>query len=125
MAPTAPGTPAARSASPRMRNLSCAVNVRRRGRSESSGDAVAGAETIVGLRPSSVSAPATASVLLSLIGGITTGCLSYALKGKLPAGRCLTFIGTKGKSAAEPVEPRTGTKGNGNQQSTRRTQDRA
>jgi len=29
------------------------------------------------------------------------------------------------KSAAEPVEPRTGTKGNGGQQSTRRAQDRA
>lgn len=29
------------------------------------------------------------------------------------------------KSAAEPVEPRTGTKGNANQQSTRRAQDRA
>src|SRR5450631_4607129 len=97
MAPTAPGTPAARSASPRMRNLSCAVNVRRRGRSESSGDAAAGAETIVGLRPSSLSAPAATRVLLSLIGGITTGCLSYALKGKLPAGRCLIFIGTEGR----------------------------
>src|SRR5271157_1294679 len=61
-----------------MRNLSCAVNVRRRGRSKSSGDAAAGAETIVGLRPSSLSAPAAARVLLSLILGITTGCLSYA-----------------------------------------------
>src|SRR5271165_3252578 len=61
-----------------MRNLSCAVNVRRRGRSKNSGDAAAGAGTIVGLRPSSLSAPAAARVLLSLILGITTGCLSYA-----------------------------------------------
>src|ERR1039457_3463206 len=96
IAPTPPGTPAARSASPRMRNLSCAVNVRRRGRSKSSGDAAAGAETIVGLRPSSLSAPAAARVLLSLMRGITTGCLSYALKGKLPAGLCLIIIGTEG-----------------------------
>src|SRR5271165_3205558 len=80
-----------------MRNLSCAVNVRRRGRSENSGDAAAGAETIVGLRPSSLSAPAAARVLLSLIWGITTGCLSYALKGKLPAGVCLIIIGTEGR----------------------------
>src|SRR5208337_3304475 len=78
IAPTAPGTPAARSISARMRNLSCAVNVRRRGRSKNSGDAAAGAGTIVGLRPSSLSAPAAARVLLSLILGITTGCLSYA-----------------------------------------------
>src|SRR5664279_3606041 len=75
-----------------MRNLSCAVNVRRRGRSKSSGDAAAGAETIVGRRPSSLSAPAAARVLLSLMQGITTGCLSYALKGKLPAGLCLIII---------------------------------
>src|ERR1017187_1898777 len=80
-----------------MRNLSCAVNVRRRGRSKSSGDAAAGAETIVGLRPSSLSAPAAARVLLSLIWGITTGCLSYAPKGKLPAGVCLIIIGTEGR----------------------------
>src|ERR1035441_5766763 len=79
-----------------MRNLSCAVNMRRRGRSKSSGDAAAGAETIVGLRPSSLSAPAAARVLLSLIWGITTGCLSYAPKGKLPAGVCLIIIGTEG-----------------------------
>src|ERR1019366_4515282 len=83
IAPTPPGTPAARSAPPRMRNLSCAVKVRRRG---------PGAETIVGLRPSSLSAPAAARVLLSLIRRITTGCLSYALKGKLPAGLCLIII---------------------------------
>src|SRR5664279_495967 len=82
-----------------MRNLSCAVNVRRRGRSKSSGDAAAGAETIVGRRPSSLSAPAAARVLLSLMRGITTGCLSYALKGKLPAGLCLIIIGTEGSQA--------------------------
>ena len=35
-------------------------------------------------------------VLLSLIWGITTGCLSYAPKGKLPAGVCLIIIGTEG-----------------------------
>jgi hypothetical protein len=80
-----------------MRNLSCAVNVRRRGRSKSSGDAAAGAETIVGLPPSSLSAPAAARVLLSLIWGITTGWLSYAPKGKLLAGVCLIIIGTEGR----------------------------
>ncbi|MGO9238471.1 MAG: DUF1214 domain-containing protein, partial [Methylocella sp.] len=41
-------------------------------------------------------APAAARVLLSLIWGITTGCLSYAPKGKLPAGVCLIIIGTEG-----------------------------
>jgi hypothetical protein len=34
--------------------------------------------------------------LLSLIWGITTGCLSYAPKGKLLAGVCLIIIGTEG-----------------------------
>ena len=53
-------------------------------------------KTIVGLRPSFLSAPAAARVLLSLIWGITTGCLSYAPKGKLPAGVCLIIIGTEG-----------------------------
>src|ERR1035441_2867676 len=96
IAPTAPGTPAARSTSPRMRNLSCAVNVRRRGRSKSSGDAAAGADKEDGWRPTIVSPPAAARVLLSLIWGITTGCLSYAPKGKLPAGVCLIIIGTEG-----------------------------
>src|SRR5450631_2069983 len=79
-----------------MRDLSCAVKARRRGRSKSSGDAAAGAETIVGLRPSSLSAQAAARVLLSLIRRITTGCLSHALKGNLPAGLCLIIIGTEG-----------------------------
>jgi hypothetical protein len=36
--------------------------------------------------------------LLSLIWGITTGCLSYAPKGKLLAGVCLIIIGTEGLS---------------------------
>src|ERR1039457_5847191 len=88
-----------------MRNLSCAVNVRRRGRSKSPGDAAAGSETIVGRRPSSLSAPAAARVLLSLIRRITTGCLSYALKGKLPAGLCLIFLGTEG-NGREPTRNR-------------------
>src|ERR1035437_2841883 len=79
-----------------MRNLSCAVNVRRRGRSKSSGDAAAGADKEDGWRPTIVSPPAAARVLLSLIWGITTGCLSYAPKGKLPAGLCRIFLGTEG-----------------------------
>src|ERR1035437_10628421 len=79
-----------------MRNLSCAVNVRRRGRSKSSGDAAAGADKEDGWRPTIVSPPAAARVLLSLIWGITTGCLSYAPKGKLLAGVCLIIIGTEG-----------------------------
>src|ERR1035437_5180152 len=81
-----------------MRNLSCAVNVRRRGRSKSSGDAAAGADKEDGWRPTIVSPPAAARVLLSLIWGITTGCLSYAPKGKLPTGVCLIIIGTEGFS---------------------------
>src|ERR1019366_3828371 len=50
--------------------------------------------------PTIVSPPAAARVLLSLIWGITTGCLSYAPKGKLPAGVCLIIIGTEGPPAA-------------------------
>src|ERR1035437_10703372 len=84
-----------------MRNLSCAVNVRRRGRSKSSGDAAAGADKEDGWRPTIVSPPAAARVLLSLIWGITTGCLSYAPKGKLLAGVCLIIIGTDGNGAGE------------------------
>ena len=49
-----------------------------------------------GLNSVALSAPAAARVFLSLIRGITTGCLSYALKGKLPAGLCLIIIGTEG-----------------------------
>jgi len=43
--------------------------------------------------------------LLSLIRRITTGCLSYALKGKLPAGLCLIFLGTEGKPLTRKQEP--------------------
>ena len=57
-----PRVSAARSISARMRGLSLAVNVRRRGRSDKSGDAEAGAATIVGLRPPFIAAPASASV---------------------------------------------------------------
>src|SRR5712671_3746758 len=56
IAPTPPVS-AARSVSVRMRNLSWAVNVRRRGRLESSGDAADGAGTTVGLRKPTVAAP--------------------------------------------------------------------
>src|SRR5271168_4039197 len=56
IAPTPPVS-AARSVSVRMRNLSWAVNVRRRGRLESSGDAADGAGTTVGLRKPTVTAP--------------------------------------------------------------------
>src|ERR1035441_3791130 len=44
-----------------MRNLVRAVKVRRRGRSDNSGDAEAGAAATVGLRPPFVAAPASAS----------------------------------------------------------------
>ena len=43
--------------------------------------------------------------LLSLIWGITTGCLSYAPKGKLPAGVCLIIIGTEGYVARATARP--------------------
>ena len=65
------GAPAARSTSPRMRRLSLAVNVRRWGRSKSSGDEAAGAGTSVGLRPAAVPAPAAAKISLSVVRGIT------------------------------------------------------
>jgi hypothetical protein len=51
-----------------MRSLSFAVNVRRRGRAENSGDAGAGAATIAGLRPSFEAAPAPAYVSVSSMG---------------------------------------------------------
>src|SRR5664279_3971138 len=54
-----------------MRSFSLAVNVRRRGRSESSGLAAAGAGTTVGLRPSAVPAPA-AAIVCALVLGMTT-----------------------------------------------------
>ena len=47
-------------------------------------------------------------VLLSLIWGITTGCLSYAPKGKLPAGVCLIIIGTEGKTLKRAMYGRAG-----------------
>src|SRR6185503_9685823 len=95
MAPMSP-VPAARSVSSRMRRLSPTVNVRRVGRSDNSGLAAAGAGTTVGLRPSSVPAPAAAFVSATLL-GITTGQFSYTLKSKLPGGLCLIIIGTEGK----------------------------
>src|SRR3954449_8824649 len=103
MAPMSP-VPAARSVSSRMRSFSPAVNVRRLGRSDNSGLAAAGAGTTVGLRPSSVPAPAVAFVSATLL-GMTTGQFSYALKSKLPGGRCLTIIGTEGLApgALEPA----------------------
>jgi hypothetical protein len=77
-----------------MRNLSPAVNVRRLGRSDNSGLAAAGAGTTVGLRPSSVPAPAALASTTLL--GMTTRQFSYALKSKLPGGLCLIIIGTEG-----------------------------
>src|SRR5690349_5246377 len=91
---------AARSVSSRMRNLSPAVNVRRLGRSDNSGLAVAGAGTTVGLRPSSVPAPATVLASTTLL-GMTTRQLSYALKSKLPGSLCLIIIGTEGLAAID------------------------
>ena len=57
-----PPVSAARSVSARMRILSRAVNVRRLGRSDNSGDAEAGTTTTVGLRPPFAVAPASASI---------------------------------------------------------------
>src|SRR3954467_6002108 len=91
MAPMSP-VPAARSVSSRMRSFSPAVNVRRLGRSDNSGLAAAGAGTTVGLRPSSVPAPAAAFVSATLL-GMTTRQFSYALKSKLPGRLCLIIIG--------------------------------
>src|SRR3954469_1675727 len=98
MAPMSP-VPAARSVSSRMRSFSPAVNVRRLGRSDNSGLAAAGAGTPVGLRPSSVPAPAAAFVSATLL-GMTTRQFSCALKSKLPGRLCLIIIGTEG--AASP-----------------------
>src|SRR3954469_12903839 len=94
MAPMSP-VPAARSVSSRMRNFSPAVNVRRLGRFDNSGLAAAGAGTTVGLRPSSVPAPAPACASATLL-GMTTRQFSYALKSKLLGGLCLIIIGTEG-----------------------------
>ena len=86
--------PAARSVSSRRRNFSPAVNVRRVGRFDNSGLAAAGAGTPVGLRPSSVPAPAALASTTLL--GMTTRQFSYALKSKLPGDPCLIIIGTEG-----------------------------
>jgi len=95
-----PPVPAARSVSSRMRRLSPTVNVRRVGRSDNSGLAAAGAGTTVGLRPSSVPAPAAALASTTLL-GMTTRWFSYALKAKLPGSLCLIIIGTEGCAASE------------------------
>src|SRR3954471_2781395 len=97
MAPMSP-VPAARSVSSRMRNFSPAVNVRRLGRFDNSGLAAAGAGTTVGLRPSSVPAPAAACASATLL-GMTTRQFSYALKSKLLGGLCLIIIGTEGRGS--------------------------
>src|SRR3954471_7549525 len=96
MAPMSP-VPAARSVSSRMRNFSPAMNVRRLGRFDNSGLAAAGAGTTVGLRPSSVPAPAAACASATLL-GMTTRQFSYALKSKLLGGLCLIIIGTEGRA---------------------------
>src|SRR3954453_16086421 len=90
-----PPVSAARSVSAKIRSFSPAVNVRRFGRSDSSGLAAAGAGTTVGLRPSSVPAPAAACASTTLL-GMTTRQFSYALKSKLPGDLCLIIIGTEG-----------------------------
>src|SRR6187549_1575292 len=92
-----PPVSAARSVSAKIRSFSPAVNVRRFGRSDSSGLAAAGAGTTVGLRPSSVPAPAAAFASTTLL-GMTTRQFSYALKAKLPGGLCLIIIGTEGNA---------------------------
>src|SRR4051794_10060594 len=81
-----------------MRSFSPAVNVRRLGRSDNSGLAAAGAGTTVGLRSSSVPAPAAAFVSATLL-GMTTRQFSCALKSKLPGRLCLIIICTEGSAA--------------------------
>src|ERR1700693_5445942 len=63
-----PPTSVAPSVSAKTRSFVRAVKVRRRGRSNSSGAAVAGAGTAVGLRPPSASIPAAPFVFASLLG---------------------------------------------------------
>ena len=67
MAPTPPVS-AARPVSARMRSFSWAVKVRRRGRSDSSGDAADGAGTTVGLRDATVTASEVASIGFATMG---------------------------------------------------------
>src|SRR3954454_17149659 len=90
-----PPVSAARSVSAKIRSFSPAVNVRRFGRSDSSGLAAAGAGTPVGLRPSPVPPPAAACTSTTLL-GMPTRQFSYALKSKHPGGLCLIIIGTEG-----------------------------
>src|SRR5208282_694978 len=63
-----PPTSAATSVSAKTRSFACAVKVRRRGPSNNSGAAVAGAGTAVGLRLPSASTPAAPFVFASLLG---------------------------------------------------------
>src|SRR3954451_11588090 len=104
MAPMSP-VPAARSVSSRMRSFSPAVNVRRLGRSDTSGLAAAGAGTTVGLPASSVPAPAAAFISATLL-GMTMRQFSYALKSKLPGDLCLIIIGTEGRAVRGPAPGR-------------------
>jgi hypothetical protein len=83
-----------------MRSLSLAVNLRRSGRSRSSGDSAAGAETVGGLRPARGFTPEEKGRFLSEMRGMTVVRLTYVLKGKLPARVCLTIIGTEGLAEA-------------------------
>src|SRR3954469_8866024 len=99
-----PPVSAARSVSAKIRSFSPAVNVRRFGRSDSSGLAAAGAGPTVRLRPSSVPAPAAACASTTLL-GMTTRQFSYALKSKLPGDLCLIIIGTEGRLS--PLDPET------------------
>src|SRR5208283_1038835 len=78
-------------------SFSWAVKVRRRGRSDSSGDAADGAGTTVGLRDATVTASEVASIGFASMG---MSVISFsALKSKFPGARCLTFIGTEGSPA--------------------------
>src|SRR4051794_8191954 len=97
-----PPVSAARSVSAKIRSFSPAVNVRRFGRSDSSGLAVAGAGTTVGLRPSSVPAPATACASTTLL-GMTTRQFSYALKSKLPGGCVSSSLARRGMGWVLPL----------------------
>src|SRR3954470_1884303 len=99
-----PPVSAARSVSAKIRSFSPAVNVRRFGRSDSSGLAAVGAGTTVGLRPSSVPAPAAACASKTRL-GMTTGQFSYALKSKLLGDLCLIIIGTEGDAMNATDKP--------------------
>src|SRR4051812_32235190 len=117
MAPMSP-VPAARSVSSRMRTFPPAVNVW----FDNSGLAAAGAGTTVGLRPSSVPAPAAACASTTLL-GMTTRQFSYALKSKLPGDLCLIIIGTEGSACNERgAERMTQLKDGGRQPSNREEQ---